>query len=283
MKCLGSNLLLGNNAQFIRKPFADFIKTASDNDIKAAELTLQTPHFYVDSEKYHSIDEQKKLLKEAEIKVVALQPLPYRYSICANEGTIQYEKTLGYYKQCILMAKELNARFVCITGSGADYDKEKTDLLGNAKRTLRMLTGFAEEQDVVLLLGSVFGDECPNNASTPVLTSLGEIAEVIEEVNSKNLGAYLDTEVISVCGETIDQWFSLLHEKIALVRFTDGNYNGYRIWGEGCLPCAKYLDCLRRNGYAGALSLTISGERYISAPEKAFAKNIKALQNSMEV
>lgn len=283
MKRLDSELLLGNNAQFIRRPFADFVKAAKDNNITAVELTLQTPHFYVDSAKHHSVTEQKKLLENAGITTVSVQPLPYRYSICAQEGSIQHEKTLEYYRQCILTAKELGAHLLCITGSGADYDKEKKYLMGNAKITLSKLTKFAEEQDISMLLGSVLGDECPNNATTPVLTSLEDIREVIEEVNSDRLGAYLDTEVISVCGETIKQWFAALQGHIGLVRFTDGNYNGYRVWGEGCLPCAKYLNQLSDEGYDGILSLTIPGERYVSEPEKAFSKNVNALRNWMEV
>lgn len=283
MKQLNPELLLGNNAQFIRKPFVDFVKAARDNDIHAVELTLQTPHFYVDSEKYHSIDKQKCMLEEAGIRTISIQPLPYRYTICSEEGSIQHEKTIKYYERCILMAKELGARFVCITGSGADFDKEKKDLLEYAQKSLSKLVAFAEKQDIILLLGSVLGEECPNLATTPVLTSIDEVRKVVESINSDYLGVYVDTEVISVCGETIQQWFSVLNERIRLVRFVDGNYNGYRIWGEGCLPCSKYLDSLRSEGYDGALAMNIPGERYISEPEKAFADNAKVLRYCMEV
>jgi len=95
------------------------------------------------------------------------------------------------------------------------------------------------------------------------------------------LKAYLDTEVISLCGETIKEWFDTLGEDIRMVRFVDGNYNGYRVWGTGCLPCGKYLKELTTCGYEGALSLNIPGERYVEEPEKAMMENIRFVRETV--
>lgn len=275
-------MLLGNNAQFVREPFENFVSAAYESYVQAAELTLQTPHFYVDSTKYHSVEKQKKLLSEANIAVVSVHPLPYRYAICAEPDSIQHEKTVDYYRQCILLAKELEASYVCITAAGANYDWDHERLLQNAEVTLAKLAEFAENQGICLLLGSVFGEESPVNASTPVLTKLEEIQKTIERIGSKFLGAYLDTAVISACGETITQWFDRLGEHIRLVRFTDGNYNGYRAWSDGCLPCAQYLKQLAAVLYKGPLALTFPGERYVLNPKKAFSQNIDVIRSHME-
>ena len=104
---------------------------------------------------------------------------------------------------------------------------------------------------------------------------------MIEAVSSDFLKVYLDTEVISLRGETISGWFDTLGEDIRLVRFTDGNYNGYRIWGRGCLPCRKYLNQLDESGYAGPLALTVPGERYIDDPVSAMKENIQVLRQNM--
>ncbi|MGN1414708.1 MAG: sugar phosphate isomerase/epimerase family protein [Anaerovoracaceae bacterium] len=274
-------LLLGNNAQFIRHPFSEFTKAAAENGLDAVELTLQTPHFYADSETYHDLSSAKRNLQETGLKVCSTVPLPYRYSICADEGTIQREKTLGYYRQCILLTEELGASYLSITGSGANYDYDPKRLMKNGAKTLEALADFAGKHGVTLLLGSVLGKECMVNASTPVLVSLEEIREMTETVSSKYLKVYLDTEVISLRGETISGWFDTFGEDIRLVRFTDGNYNGYRIWGRGCLPCRKYLHQLCESGYAGPLALTVPGERYIDDPVSAMKENIQVLRQSM--
>lgn len=282
MRCQNTNLLLGNNAQFVRRPFGDFVSAACAAHVQAVELTLQTPHFYVDSTKFHAVEQQKQLLSEADIAVASVHPLPYRYSICAGLDSIQHKKTVEYYQQCILLAKELKASYVCITAAGANYDRESECLLQNAEVTLAKLAVFAEKQGIKLLLGSVFGEESPVNASTPVLTKLEEIQKMIERIGSKLLGAYLDTAVISACGETIPQWFDRLGEHIRLVRFSDGNYNGYRAWNDGCLPCAQYLKRLTAAHYKGPLALTFPGERYVLDPKKAFSQNIDVIRSHME-
>lgn len=274
-------LLLGNNAQFMRQPFSVFTQAAAESGLDAVELTLQTPHFYADSETYHDLSSAKRNLQEAGLEVCSTVPLPYRYSICADEGTIQSEKTQGYYKQCILLTEELGASYLSITGSGANYDYDSKRLMKNGAKTLEALADFAGKHSVTLLLGSVLGQECMVNASTPVLVSLDEIKEMTEAVSSRFLKVYLDTEVISLRGETISGWFNTFGEDIRLVRFTDGNYNGYRIWGRGCLPCGKYLKQIRESGYEGPLALTVPGERYVDDPVSAMKENIQVLRQCM--
>ena len=278
---MDKRILLGNNAQFIRRPFCEFVEAQKEGGITAVELTLQAPHFYVDSEEYHDVSGVKAQLAEAGIAVHSVIPLPYRYAVCADEGTIQQEKTVGYYRQCILLAEELGAKYLLITGSGANYDYDYARLMDNAEKTLRVLADFAGDHGVTLLLGSVLGEECIFNATTPVLVSMEEIREMLDRVGSSHLKAYLDTEVISLRGETISGWFGCFGSDIRLVRFVDGNYNGYRIWGMGCLPCRKYLDEVDRTGYEGALALTIPGERYIDDPAAAMGRNLQVLRQVM--
>lgn len=274
-------VLLGNNAQFIRRPFGEFLDAAAEAKIAHVELTLQTPHFYVDSDGHGSLEKQKEALKDRDIRVKSVVPLPYRYSICAEKETWQHEKTLGYYKQCILTAEELGAEYVCVTASGANFDEPREKLMERGIATLRVLADFAGQHGVILLLSSVLGELCPVQASTPVMVHLDEIKAVVEAVNSPSLQVYLDTEVISVCGETIPQWFAALGEQIRLIRFADGNYNGYRVWGRGCLPCSQFLRQVDEAGYDGAFSLTVPGERYVDDPAEAFGENIRAVREKM--
>ncbi len=266
--------LLGSNAQFVRKPLDAFLQNQKRLGLQHVDLVMQSPHIYIDSEEYQDLDLIKEKLCEAALSVRCVTPQPYRYSICADVGTMQYEKTLGYYQQCILAAEELQAEYLCITASGACYDVDADRLRSNAVDLLRKLADFAKSHQVVLLAGTVLGDESPCNASTPVLISLEEIEQVILATGSDNLKAYLDTEVISLRGETISQWFEALGNEIRLIRLTDGNYHGYRVWGEGCLPCKKYLRGILQSGFDGDVSLQIPGERYVEAPETAQEKNV---------
>ena len=263
------NTILGSNLQYFKYPFFSFAETQKNNGITEVDLALISPHIYVDSEEIADPCAVISTLKEKGISIRTITPMPYRYSICSEKGSFQNEKTIGYYKQCILFAQRARAEYVFITASGAEYDKDKNVLLSCAEETLYTLSTFAEKHEVCLLLGTVLGEESPYNASTPVLTCLSEIKTVLSQVNSPALKAYLDTLAISLTGETITQWFSALGDNIRLIRFTDGNYNGYRIWGTGCLPCEKYLSELQSSKYSGPLSLAVPGERYCENPMEA--------------
>lgn len=271
---------LVNNGPFIRFPLVDFIASCREENMSEIDLTLQAPHVYVDSDGYW-LPEILKERKRNQISIHCVTPLPYRYTICAGEGTIQYEKSLAYYKQCILLAQEIGAVYLCITGSGACYDYEKSALMDNAENMLIQLAEFAGVRGITLLLGSVLGEECEVNASTPVLVKLSEISDMLRRVRSSYLKAYLDTEVISLCGETISQWFNELGEQICLIRLTDGNYNGYRLWGRGCLPCDRFLAEIWNNNYRGKFSLQIPGERYMEDPVSANKENISYLMSAV--
>ncbi|MDR3354363.1 MAG: hypothetical protein LBO21_04945, partial [Synergistaceae bacterium] len=71
--------------------------------------------------------------------------------------------------------------------------------------------------------------------------------------------------------------FGSFGDDIVLVRFVDGNYNGYRPWGEGCLPCEKFAGQIAGSGYRGVLSQYRRGEFEVSDPAGADARNYRYL------
>ena len=76
-------------------------------------------------------------------------------------------------------------------------------------------------------------------------------------VDSPALGVCLDTNVMSANGDTVADWLSLFPGRIGLVRLCDGNWHGWRAWGDGVLPVDRYLCQLTEGGYQ-AISPCIS-------------------------
>ncbi len=118
--------------------------------------------------------------------------------------------------------------------------------------------------------------------TTPVLINLEDIRKVMEACCSSYLKVFVDTEVISIMGETLTDWFDTFGKDVEMIRLTDGNYNGYRIWGRGTLPLSKYLKDLDSHGYEGLISLQIPGEKYVNDPERAFFENRKYVADHLE-
>ena len=191
------NIILEGSAQFVRKPFDDFIRFVNKTGHKNIELSLMTPHVYIDSEEYIDVCNIKEKLQEFDIKADVVTPAPYRYSITAGEDTEQYRRTLGYYKRCVEYSGYIGADYVIVTGSGGIFDGNHDELISNAAHTLRIICDYADSYGITVLIGTVFGKYSPYNETTPVLVEL-------EQINS-SLNLNLNSDIYSEDGLLLDK------------------------------------------------------------------------------
>ena len=100
---------------------------------------------------------------------------------------------------------------------------------------------------------------------------------MLHRLRRPGLGVCLDTNVMSACGDTIPDWFDRLGDRTGLVRLCDGNYHGWRAWGEGVLPMERYLCQLNEVGDGGEISLRLPGEWYLERPSYPDERALAAL------
>lgn len=74
-----------------------------------------------------------------------------------------------------------------------------------------------------------------------MLNTARQLSRMLAQVNSPALGVCLDTNIMSANGDTVTDWLSLFPGRIGLVRLCDGNWHGWRAWGDGVLPVDRYL------------------------------------------
>ena len=134
------------------------------------------------------------------------------------------------------------------------------------------------EFGVTLLLAPAMGAETPLIAEAPVLNTARELEAMLHRLRRPGLGVCLDTNVMSACGDTIPDWFDRLGDRTGLVRLCDGNWHGWRAWGDGVLPVDRYLCQLTEGGYQGDFSLYLPGERYIDSPTYPDEKAVAAVK-----
>ncbi|MEA4988959.1 MAG: TIM barrel protein [Anaerovorax sp.] len=270
------NCIAGSNHSYIHFPFHDFAAAQKEFGIKKIDLVGAAPHLWCDHLERIKTEVIQKELEAFDLRVSVFTPKVYRYSICAEKESKQAMATIDYYKNCIEAAETLQCGIVSITAEGGCTDLPYNILWDNCCSMLKELSDFAQQKKIVLVLSTVSKED------SSILTHLDEVENMISEVHSESLCAMLDVNVISICGETITQWFEHLGDKIKLVRFVDGNYNGYRVWGDGCLPCEKFLSELVQVGYQGILSLQVPGERYVEDPFSADRRNQKTLEKFLK-
>ena len=268
--------IAGCNVQYTRRRFADFVEAQRGLGIKTIEFVAQVPHIWCDHMGWEDETPVKTALERAEIGVAAFTPKLYRYSTCAAPGSSQRTHSAEYFANAIKLAKRLSAPVLCIDVGGGCFDAPAEILWESCRKTLVELCALAEDVGINLAMSSA------SPSDSPILTTLQEIGKMKKEVGHKNLKAVLDTRAAGVMGEKIGEWFDAFGEDIALVRFSDGNYSGYRVWGEGCLPCGGFLREIKECGYGGVLSMYRGGERDVADPVGADEKNYSYLSEALE-
>lgn len=268
--------ILGSNTQYLRYPLEFFLAEMERMELRRLDFTPKVPHFFCSGGACTPVDNLRAALERHHLQVRAVTPPPYRYAISAPEGE-QQAHTKRYYETCIELTARLGCKAMVLDSAGACWDLPVDVLLDNTQRMLRILCEEAERQDVRILLAPVMGSATPLMAEAPILNTAQDLQQMLQRVDHDNLGVCLDTNVMSTCGGTIDDWFTRLGDRTELIRLCDGNSHGWRAWGEGVLPMDKYLRQVHDAGYRGDISLYLGGERYVQKPSQATAKTLAAL------
>ena len=263
--------LAAMNTHYFHYPFEYFLETQKEFSIKKLELWGAVPHLWIDHTGYESPAGLLAQAKELGMDFAAHTPRPYGYSLCVPERGCQKENSMSYYNNCVDVTHEIQAPYLCLNFVGGCFDYAPGILWDSCRESLKELCRYAQGRGVQIALGTVSSED------GTILGTLPKLVQMIREVQEENLKALLDTYVISQAKETIDQWFTVLGEKIVHIHFTDGRNASPRIWGEGIYPLRQYLNALAQKGYSGALGMPFLDERYWDNPRQADKTNYTRL------
>ncbi len=269
---LPKSMLAGSNIQYLKNRFDNFVKAQKRLGISKIDLYASVPHIWCDHISMVDTSEISKKLNRDGLDVIAFTPKIYRYQLSSDPDSKEGHACLRYYQQCLEAARQLNSPLMVINTAGGCFDYSKDVLLNNTERTLKKICESAGTYGVTVLITTA------DSKISPILNTYEELSRMIDRIKSPSLSVLADTHTLSVQGENLSQWFGEFGKKIKLIRFVDGNYNGCRVWGEGCLPCGKLLDVIRKYDYNGNFSLQMSGEKYLFEPYEADRRNLRSLE-----
>lgn len=272
----------GSNAHYVRRSFGDFLAARGRLGMNSLEIRYGMPHFLCG---HRCLDDGSPVAGVAAVasvaaalagsgaKAVALSPAPYGYSLAAAPDSPLIEASVLYYFRCVVAAAESRIPVLCLGVPGGCRDLDYAEQWEGCRGALIRICGEARARGVMIALGiSPKSEAC-------ILMTPTELARMLDEVGSPNLGVMLDTWLACLLGESPSLWFDRFGKDIIHVRFRDGRNDGPRAWGEGCLPCGRMYDEIAGAGYEGPLSLVVEGDRYIADPEGADSRNLEALRS----
>ena len=101
--------------------------------------------------------------------------------------------------------------------------------------------------------------------SNTIITS-ADLARMLREIDSPWVVGMVDMDQMTYAGETVDDYFGNLGEKLQHVHFND---RGHTVPGDADFPMKEYYDAIVAHNYQGTCSFEICDRRYYCDPDKA--------------
>lgn len=273
MPYLHREQLAGMGVHYMYYPFDYFLKCQEELGFLTMEMWCWAPHFLLDDYGYQNPLELKKKAEDHGLKIGVFAPecTMYQYLLCAHEETAR-KHAFGYFKNGILAAEAVGAGIMPISCCGGDWNEEPERIFDRAVQMLAGLAPIAEAHHVTLAVETVRPEE------SRVVCSLSGLQKLLEAVGHPNVKAAFNLPVLRSAGESLEEWFGALGDKICHAHFSDGRPNGQLVWGDGLFCLEDELQVLNDYHYEGYLGQRFTDGRYFSAPRKADQRNMAAFE-----
>lgn len=202
------------------------------------------------------IDRTVELLAESRLAVTSLS---WAGGFTGSDGRA-YEDAVRDAILAIEDAAKIRAETLIVLAGGRN-----NHIRNHARRTLcealRRVTAAAEEHGVRLSLEPIHpgcGDEWS------FVNDLESTLEIVERVDSEQLGVVLDTYHVGMDEEVV-RWLPDIIPHLHLVQLGDARHSPLGemnrcLLGDGCVPLRTILRTLADRGYAGAFEIELIGE-----------------------
>lgn len=263
------------NAHYQRYSLAYCLDALARIGYTSLELWLGGPHVWVDSVTYQDSRQLAKAIRDRGLRVVSTTTpsMAYQYQYSPMEASF-LDQCLGYFSGGIRLTAELGAGIMTVNPGWCYATQPWQEGQKRTAELLFRLARVAEENGVTLALESL------TPAESAVGDTLAKVKSILERVNHPRLKAMCDTVAVWESGETLDQWFDALGEKIVHTHFIDHKQGltTHHVWGDGAVALEEQLACLERRGYRGYLAQELSPGRYAENPADADARNFRRLE-----
>ena len=130
----------------------------------------------------------------------------------------------------------------------------------HCRDSMQQLAAYCDRKKITLFL-----EELKVTTSNTIITS-ADLARMLREIDSPWVVGMVDMDQMTYAGETVDDYFGNLGEKLQHVHFND---RGHTVPGDADFPMKEYYDAIVAHNYQGTCSFEICDRRYYCDPDKA--------------
>jgi protein FrlC len=163
-------------------------------------------------------------------------------------------QSIAMFRRAAELCVELGAEKLLLTPGRGGEDEPVGTAWRRSVDAIGEIAAYADSLGVTCVL------EPLQRVESNLVNDSPTLAAMLDEIGAARLGAVLDTVTMAVAGESVDDAFAALGDRIRHVHLVDGRPMGHLAWGDGELPLHDYLHALERHGYDGWMTFELFGD-----------------------
>lgn len=245
---------------YLRYSLMKFLDKVADSPFDNIDLYCSAPQLNMFDYPLSRLLKLDKEINKRGLSIMAMTPenCVYPINFCTQDNSTR-ESSIRYYQRAIDTAEFLGCPKVQISTGFGYFDFPVKEAWKYCQESLATLAAYCERKNVTLLLEEL------KVTTTNVLITSKDLAKMINEIGSPNVVGMVDMDQMTYAGETVDDYFKNLGDKLQHVHFND---RGHTVPGDGDFPMKKYYEDLKENNYQGSVSFEICDRRYYCNPDK---------------
>ncbi|GAA3441372.1 sugar phosphate isomerase/epimerase family protein [Planomonospora venezuelensis] len=252
---LSMQQITASNFAYQHLPFDRFLDDAAALGREQVELWGIAPQLHVPQLSDAEARAVRRRVESRGLTVRCLTPEQVMYPVnIASPVTWLRASSVAVFRRAAELCAELGAPLLLLT-PGRGFEDEPVEAAWR-----RSVDAVGEIAAHAAALGVACVLEPLQRVESNLVNDSRTLAAMLDEVGAPNLGAVLDTVGMAAAGESIDDYFDTLGDRIRHVHLIDGRPTGHLAWGDGELPLGDYLAALDRRGYRGAMTFELFGD-----------------------
>lgn len=199
------------------------------------------------------------------------EQVAYPVNIAAADDDLRTQ-SIAMFRRAAELAVELGAPLLFLTSGRGREDEPKDAAWRRSADALGEITAYAASLGLSCVL------EPLQRVESNLVTRAVDAARMLDEVSAANLGVALDTVAAAAAGDSIDDYFAHLGERVRHVHLIDGSPTGHLAWGDGDLPLGEIVASLDAHGYGGLATVELFGDgHYALDPRRPLERSLRAI------
>ncbi|MHC1771490.1 MAG: TIM barrel protein [Flexilinea sp.] len=181
---------------------------------------------------------------------------------------------IAYYKKAVDIAQAIGCPRLLVVADHPGYFTPRRQIWGYLVESIKQICAYGHGKGIEITIEPLTPME------SPVVSTVDDCVELIEDVDDNCLHAMMDIVPPTVVREPISKYFDMLGDRLNYIHIcnTDGKSDAHTRLGEGILPIIDVLDVIKRHGYAGFVTSELYSECFYD-PELMLANTARFIKN----